>query len=101
MSLNRITLAIFTPVLILVGIAGFLIPAEQSLTLPDMSAIALSTDVATSAIDLKTLRAMVKPTAMESIESSFLERGVGFPLEHALTLRSSTVNQPLFLTTQC
>jgi hypothetical protein len=32
MSLNRITLAIFAPVLILVGIAGFLIPAEQSLT---------------------------------------------------------------------
>lgn len=32
MSLNRTTLAIFSPVLILVGIAGFLIPAEQSLT---------------------------------------------------------------------
>jgi membrane-bound ClpP family serine protease len=31
-SLNWITLAIFAPVLILVGIAGFLIPAEYSLT---------------------------------------------------------------------
>ena len=31
-SLNYITLAIFAPILILVGIAGFLIPAEQSLT---------------------------------------------------------------------
>lgn len=32
MSLNRITLVIFSPILILVGLAGFLIPAEQSLT---------------------------------------------------------------------
>jgi hypothetical protein len=32
MSLNRITLVIFAPILILVGLAGFLIPAEQSLT---------------------------------------------------------------------
>jgi len=32
MSLNRITLAIFAPILILVGLAGFLVPAEQSLT---------------------------------------------------------------------
>lgn len=31
-SLNRITLAIFAPVLILVGVAGFLIPAPHSLT---------------------------------------------------------------------
>ncbi len=31
-SLNFITLAIFAPVLILVGVAGFLIPAERSLT---------------------------------------------------------------------
>ena len=31
-SLNFITLAIFAPVLILAGIAGFVIPAEQSLT---------------------------------------------------------------------
>lgn len=31
-SLNYITLAIFAPLLILVGVAGFLIPAEQSLT---------------------------------------------------------------------
>ena len=31
-SLNFITLAIFAPILILVGIAGFLIPPEQSLT---------------------------------------------------------------------
>jgi hypothetical protein len=31
-SLNYITLAIFAPVLILVGVAGFLIPAERSLT---------------------------------------------------------------------
>ena len=32
MSLNHITLAIFAPILILVGIVGFLIPADQSLT---------------------------------------------------------------------
>jgi len=32
MSLNRITLAIFAPILVLVGLAGFLVPAEQSLT---------------------------------------------------------------------
>ena len=32
MSLNRITIAIFAPILILVGIAGFLVPAEYSLT---------------------------------------------------------------------
>jgi len=31
-STNRITLAIFAPILILVGVAGFLIPAQQSLT---------------------------------------------------------------------
>ena len=31
-SLNFITLAIFAPVLIIAGIAGFLVPAEQSLT---------------------------------------------------------------------
>ena len=31
-SLNYITLAIFAPILILVGVAGFLIPPEQSLT---------------------------------------------------------------------
>ena len=31
-SLNYITLAIFAPILILAGVAGFLIPAEQSLT---------------------------------------------------------------------
>lgn len=31
-SLNFITLAIFAPVLIIAGIAGFLIPAEDSLT---------------------------------------------------------------------
>lgn len=31
-SLNFITLAIFAPVLILVGVAGFMIPAEQSPT---------------------------------------------------------------------
>jgi hypothetical protein len=31
-SLNFITLAIFAPVLIIAGIAGFVIPAEQSLT---------------------------------------------------------------------
>ncbi len=31
-SLNYITLAIFAPILILVGVVGFLIPAEQSLT---------------------------------------------------------------------
>jgi hypothetical protein len=31
-SANRITLAIFAPILILVGVAGFLIPAQQSLT---------------------------------------------------------------------
>ena len=31
-SLNFITLAIFAPVLIIAGIAGFLIPAEHSLT---------------------------------------------------------------------
>ena len=29
---NRITLTIFAPVLILVGVAGFVIPAQQSLT---------------------------------------------------------------------
>ena len=32
MSLNRITLAVFAPVLILAGIAGFLVPPELSLT---------------------------------------------------------------------
>jgi hypothetical protein len=32
MSLNRITLAVFAPILILAGIAGFLVPPEQSLT---------------------------------------------------------------------
>lgn len=32
MSINRITLAVFAPLLILVGIAGFIIPAQQSLT---------------------------------------------------------------------
>ena len=31
MSLNRITLAVFAPILILAGIAGFLVPPEQSL----------------------------------------------------------------------
>lgn len=31
-SLNYITLAIFAPLLVLVGIAGFLVPAEKSLT---------------------------------------------------------------------
>jgi len=31
-SANRITLAIFAPILILVGVAGFLVPAQQSLT---------------------------------------------------------------------
>jgi hypothetical protein len=31
-SLNFITLAIFAPVLILVGIAGFVVPTDQSLT---------------------------------------------------------------------
>ena len=31
-SINYITLAIFAPVLILAGVAGFLIPAQQSLT---------------------------------------------------------------------
>jgi hypothetical protein len=31
-SLNFVTLAIFAPVLIVVGIAGFVVPAEQSLT---------------------------------------------------------------------
>jgi hypothetical protein len=31
-SLNRITLSIFAPVLILIGVAGFLLPAEKSLT---------------------------------------------------------------------
>jgi hypothetical protein len=31
-SINYITLAIFAPVLILTGVAGFLIPAQQSLT---------------------------------------------------------------------
>jgi hypothetical protein len=31
-SLNRTTLVIFAPVLILAGIAGFLVPAEKSLT---------------------------------------------------------------------
>ena len=32
MSLNRITLAVFAPILILTGIAGFIVPPEQSLT---------------------------------------------------------------------
>ena len=32
MSLNRITLVIFAPILIIVGLAGFLVPAEQTLT---------------------------------------------------------------------
>lgn len=32
LSLNRVTLAIFAPILLLVGVAGFLIPSEQSLT---------------------------------------------------------------------
>lgn len=32
MSLNRITLAVFAPILLLIGVAGFLVPAEQSLT---------------------------------------------------------------------
>ena len=32
MSLNRITLAVFAPILLLVGVAGFLIPPELSLT---------------------------------------------------------------------
>lgn len=32
MSLNRVTLAVFAPILILAGIAGFLVPPEQSLT---------------------------------------------------------------------
>ena len=31
-SINFVTLAIFAPVLILAGVAGFLIPAQQSLT---------------------------------------------------------------------
>ena len=31
-SINFVTLAIFAPVLILVGIAGFIVPAQQSLT---------------------------------------------------------------------
>jgi hypothetical protein len=31
-STNRITLAIFAPILILAGVAGFLIPVQQSLT---------------------------------------------------------------------
>lgn len=31
-SLNFITLAIFAPVLILAGVAGFIVPAQQSLT---------------------------------------------------------------------
>jgi hypothetical protein len=31
-SINYITLAIFAPILILTGVAGFLIPAEQGLT---------------------------------------------------------------------
>lgn len=31
-SLNFVTLAVFAPILILVGVAGFLIPAEMSLT---------------------------------------------------------------------
>jgi len=31
-TLNYLTLAIFAPVLVLVGIAGFLVPAEKSLT---------------------------------------------------------------------
>ncbi|HTG92521.1 MAG TPA: hypothetical protein VL866_08045, partial [Pyrinomonadaceae bacterium] len=32
MRLNRITLAVFAPILIVAGIAGFLVPPEQSLT---------------------------------------------------------------------
>jgi hypothetical protein len=32
MSVNRITLVIFAPILIIVGFAGFIVPAEQSLT---------------------------------------------------------------------
>src|SRR4030095_11321100 len=32
MSLKRITLAVFAPILVLAGIAGFLVPPEQSLT---------------------------------------------------------------------
>jgi len=32
MSLNRITLVIFAPILIIVGLAGFLVPVGQSLT---------------------------------------------------------------------
>ena len=32
MSLNRITLAVFAPILILAAVAGFLVPPEQSLT---------------------------------------------------------------------
>ncbi len=32
MSLNRITLAVFAPILVLAGVAGFLVPPEQSLT---------------------------------------------------------------------
>ena len=32
MSINYTTLAIFAPILILVGVAGFLIPTDQSLT---------------------------------------------------------------------
>ena len=31
-SVNRVTLAIFAPILILAGVAGFLIPPQQSLT---------------------------------------------------------------------
>lgn len=31
-SLNFVTLTVFAPILILVGVAGFLIPAEQSIT---------------------------------------------------------------------
>jgi len=32
MSLNRFTLAVFAPILILAWVAGFLIPTKQSLT---------------------------------------------------------------------
>ena len=32
MSLNRTTIAIFSPILMLAGIAGFFVPAEHSLT---------------------------------------------------------------------
>ena len=32
MSLNRIAIAVFAPILIIAGLAGFLVPAERSLT---------------------------------------------------------------------